>query len=324
MTKMRNSMVIKFFFLAIVVFSANLVEANDSIRVEKITQNNWGAVIHYPTFTKTPTPVIITIGGSEGGLSFVEEEANKMAKEGFIIMRFGYFKYSKEKLNQTLNEIPIEKVFEAIEYIKKSTLVDSTKIALLGISKGAELGLLVASKNNSVKAVVAHLPSYVVWYGMGKWIGLNKSSWTYKGKPLAFVPSAKPKSGWFTKRIAEFYEAGLEKHPDKIDSAKILVEKISGPILLTSGGKDDIWPSFYMAKEIEKRLKSVNFAFEVKHLHYPEAGHGIFGLCPEPNDSKAMNNLAAGGGTPEANYNARKETWEETFKFLKRVLGTNE
>ena len=314
---------IKLVFLAIVLFSANLVEANDSIRVEKITQNDWGAVIHYPTFTKKPTPVIITIGGSEGGLSFVEEEANMMAKEGFIIMRFGYFKYSKETLKQTLNEIRIEKVFEAIDYIKKSTLVDSTKIALLGISKGAELGLLVASKNNSVKAVVAHLPSHVVWYGIGNWVGLNKSSWTYKDKPLPFVPYAKPKSGWFTKRIAEFYEAGLEKHPDKIDSAKILVEKISGPILLTSGGKDDIWPSFYMAKEIEKRLKSINFAFEVKHLHYPEAGHGIFGLLPNPNESKAMNSLAAGGGTPEANYNARKETWEETFKFLNRVFDTN-
>ena len=110
---------IKLVFLAIVLFSANLVEANDSIRVEKITQNDWGAVIHYPTFTKKPTPVIITIGGSEGGLSFVEEEANMMAKEGFIIMRFGYFKYSKETLKQTLNEIRIEKVFEAIDYIKK-------------------------------------------------------------------------------------------------------------------------------------------------------------------------------------------------------------
>ena len=52
---------IKLVFLAIVLFSANLVEANDSIRVEKITQNDWGAVIHYPTFTKKPTHPILTL-----------------------------------------------------------------------------------------------------------------------------------------------------------------------------------------------------------------------------------------------------------------------
>ncbi len=314
----------KIILLTLMLFTNQLVGATDSIRIEKIIQKDWGAIIHFPAFNQEQLPVIITLGGAEGGLSFVEEEANMMAREGFIIMRFGYFKYSKETSKQTLNEIRIEKVFEAIDYIKESPFADSTKIALLGISKGAELALLIASKNNAVKSVVAHLPSHVVWYGLGKWRGLNKSSWTYQGTPLTYVPSAKPKSGWFTKRIAEFYEAGLEKHSGKIPSATIKVENISGPILLSSGGKDDIWPSYFMAKEIEMRLESMNFAFEVKHLHYLDAGHGIFGILPNPNDKKAMNNLATGGGTPEANYNARQETWKETFMFLKRAFNSND
>jgi len=316
-------MLLRIFLLAFILLKVQVIHANDTIRIEKVIQNDWGAIIHFPTFTQKPLPVIITLGGSEGGLSFIEEEANRMAKEGFIIMRLGYFKYSKETLKQTLNEIRIEKVFEAIDFIKKKPSVDSNKIALLGISKGAELALLVASKNNSVKAVVAHLPSHLVWFGLNKWKGLNKSSWTYQGIPLPFVPYAKPKSGWFTRRIAEFYEAGLEKHIDKVASAKILVENITGSILLTSGGKDNIWPSFFMANEIEKKLSSIHFDYEVKHLHYPEAGHGIFGLLPNINDKTAMNGLAAGGGTPEDNYNARKETWAETFKFLNQVFGIN-
>lgn len=310
--------------LTLVLFSNQLAKAADSIRTEKIIQKDWGAIIHYPISNQKQMPVLITLGGAEGGLSFVEEEANLMAKEGFIVMRFGYFKYSKETLKQPLDEIRIEKVFDAIDFIKKSPFADSTKIALLGISKGAELALLVASKNKAVKAVVAHLPSHLVWYGLGKWKGLNNSSWTYQGAPLPFVPYAKPKSGWFTKRIAEFYEAGLEKHADKVPSATIKVENISGPILLTSGGKDDVWPSSFMANEIEMRLKSMNFAFEVKHLHYPDAGHGIFGVLPNPNDKKAMDNLAAGGGTPEANYKARQETWKETFMFLNLALDAND
>lgn len=315
-------MTTRYFIFYVILLSSLSMNGNDSIKIEKIIQNDWGAVIHFPDTKGKKLPVIITLGGAEGGLSFIEEEANLMAKEGFIIMRLGYFKYSKETLNQTLQEIRIEKVFEAINYLKKNPLVDSTKIALLGISKGAELALLVASRNNSVKAVVAHLPSHLVWYGLGKRKGVDKSSWTYQGLPLPFVPYAKPKSGWFTKRIAEFYEAGMEKHPQRLSAAIIPVENISGPILLTSAGKDDIWPSFIMAKEIEDRLKKTEFKFKVKHLHYPDAGHGIFGLLPEQKDSISIKNLAAGGGTPEANYNARKETWAESFKFISEAFGS--
>jgi len=305
--------------LLLAVLTSQALKASDSIRIEKVIRSDWGAYIHFPASQK-PLPIIITLGGAEGGLSFIEEEANAMAREGFVVMRLGYFKYSKSTLEETLNEIRVEKVFEAIDYIVKSPFVDPSKIALIGVSKGAELALLVGSKNSSVKAVVAHLPSHVVWYGMGKQKGLNKSSWTYEGKPLPFVPYGKPKSGWFTKRIAEFYEAGLEKNADRVPSAIIEVEKISGPVLLSSGAKDAIWPSSFMANEIENRLKSKSFPFEVKHLHFPEAGHGIFGILPDVNDEKAMNQLADGGGGVQANYRAREQTWIETFLFLKKVF----
>jgi uncharacterized protein len=295
-------------------------KASDTIRIEKVIKEDWGAIIHFPPVHEDRLPVIVTLGGAEGGLSFVDEEANLMAKEGFIVMRLGFFKFSKETLKQNLQEIRIEKVTEALKFLNSKPNVDSTKIALLGISKGAELALLVASQNRDIKAVVAHLPSHVVWYGLGKWKGLNESSWSYQGKPLPFVPYAKPKSGWFTKRIAEFYEAGLEKNADKVPEAIIKVENISGPILLTSGGKDDVWPSLFMADQIEKRLKSKQFGYDVKHLHFPDAGHGIFGKLPDPNDTEAMQGLSAGGGSPEANFKARQETWAETFKFLNHTL----
>lgn len=310
---------LKNMFIYCFLVLSHMTMAADSIRSEKIIKSDWGAVINYPVSDKK-LPVIITLGGAEGGLSFTEKEAEAMAHEGFIIMRFGYFKYTKETANQKLKEIRIEKVFEAIDLIKKNPAVDSSKIALLGISKGAELALLVASKNSSIKAVIAHVPSHVVWYGLGKWKGLNKSSWTYQGKPLPFVSYSKPKSGWFTDRIAEFYEAGLETYPDKINEATILVENISGPVLLSSGGKDDIWPSSIMAKEIENRLIAKKFSFEVKHLYYPDAGHGIFGLLPDKNDTEALNSLSSGGGSSESNYKARENTWNETFLFLKKYL----
>jgi len=314
----------KRFFIQVLALSISILisfnlKASDTTKVEKIIKPDWGAYLHIPP-TQKPLPVIITLGGSEGGLSFIKEEADLMVKEGFIVMRFGYFKFSKTTMKQTLKELRIEKVMEAIDLLKKNPLVDSSKIAILGISKGAELGLIVASKTKSVKVVAAHLPSHVVWYGMGTWKGLNKSSWTWQGEPMAFVPYAKPKSGWFTRRIAEFYEAGMETYTDRIPPATIKVEKINGPILLSSGGKDDIWPSSVMAFEIEKRLKTKQFPFEVKHLHFPNAGHGLFGLLPDQNDEKSMSSLAGGGGSSIENYNARKQTWDETFSFIKKAL----
>lgn len=294
-------------------------QASDTIRIEKVMQSDWAAYVHFPA-TQTPLPAIITLGGAEGGLSFTKEEANLMVDEGFVVMRLGYFKYSEGTEEQILKEIRIEKVLEAIDWLKKNPSVDSTKIALLGVSKGAELALLVASKTKSVKAVAAHVPSHVVWYGMGKWKGLNKSSWTWQGAPLAFLPYAKPASGWFTDRIAEFYEAGLKEYPEQIPPAIIPVENISGPILLSSGGKDDIWPSAYMAHELEKRLQTQGFLFEVRHLHFPEAGHGIFGLLPDQSDEESMRSLAFGGGSSTANYQARSQTWQETFLFFKKAF----
>lgn len=133
------------------------------------------------------------------------------------------------------------------------------------------------------------------------------------------MPYSKPKSGWFTKKIAEFYEAGLEKYPEKIDAAIIQVENISCPIFISSGGKDSIWPSAFMANEIEKCLKSRGFAFEFKHLHFPEAGHRIFGILPNLNDEKTLKSLESGGGSFKANYDARKQNWQETFLFFKKL-----
>jgi uncharacterized protein len=310
----------KCIFLILSVLFSPAVRADDTIRIEKVVESDWGAYVHFPP-SEIPLPVIVTLGGAEGGLSFTEEEANVMTRDGFVVMRLGYFKYSKSTMKQTLKELRVEKVSEAIDWLKKFPAVDSNKIALLGISKGAELALLVASKSTSIKAVAAHVPSHVVWYGIGEWKGLNKSSWTWQGEPMAFVPYAKPKSGWFTKRIAEFYEAGLESFPEKITPALIAVENISGPILISSGGKDDVWPSAFMAHELEKRLRLKGFPFDVQHLHFPEAGHGIFGLLPDQGDKKAMSALEAGGGSSIANYEAREQTWQKTFSFFRKAFG---
>lgn len=173
----------KFVIALFLVLIFQSIQASDSIRVEKIIHSDWAAVVYYPSSQKQ-LPAIIGLGGSEGGLSFSHDAAKLMVQEGFVVMRFGYFKFSDVTKKQTLREIRIETVIEAIDWLKENPSIDSTKIALLGISKGAELALLVASKTKSVKAVAAHVPSHVVWYGLGKRKDMKKSSWKWQEKSL--------------------------------------------------------------------------------------------------------------------------------------------
>ncbi len=109
---------IRFIFLVLSVLSGAITRAADTIRIEKVIMEDWGAYVHFPPSAK-PLPVIVTLGGAEGGLSFTEQEANVMVKEGFIVMRLGYFKYSKSTMKQTLKELRVEKVFEAIDWVKR-------------------------------------------------------------------------------------------------------------------------------------------------------------------------------------------------------------
>ncbi|MEO0405099.1 MAG: acyl-CoA thioester hydrolase/BAAT C-terminal domain-containing protein [Bacteroidota bacterium] len=57
----------------------------------------------------------------------------------------------------------------------------------------------------------------------------------------------------------------------------IPVEQISGPVVLISGKDDQLWPSSFMANQIERRLKKRGFPFPVFNLQYEDSGHLISG-----------------------------------------------
>ncbi len=102
-----------------------------------------------------------------------------------------------------------------------------------------------------------------------------------------------------------------------IDNAIIHVEMINGPILLTSGRLDQIWPSETMANNIVTRLKANNSKFEVIHLNYEKCGHCIFGLFDSPDRLGFVETM---GGKLEDNLKAVAQNWVSTLKFLNEHL----
>lgn len=288
-----------------------------TVKSQQFTQAAMVAELLVPQGKKAELfPAILALGGSEGGMPFDKALMDSLAGQGYVVLRLAYFK--ADSLPEELSEIPLEYFENALAFLSSHKMVDKNKIGVLGASKGAEAALLLASKNNIVKTVVAHVPSNVVWYGLSQNMMESKSSWTSDGEGLSFMPYGKPAIGWQTSRIADYYEAGFEQHPEVESDAAIPVEKIEAPILITSAGMDNIWPSEYMAKKIMDRLDVAQFSFEKVHLNFPESGHLLFAQIKDAEKLETQLNFF--GGTLEGTLAAQRESIKATFNFFTKHL----
>ena len=68
--------------------------------------------------------------------------------------------------NPDLELIPLELFSSALRWLSRQPEVDPSGLGILGGSKGAEAALLVAVRHPELKAVIAALPSSVVWPGI--------------------------------------------------------------------------------------------------------------------------------------------------------------
>lgn len=274
-----------------------------------------------------PHPIVIVLGGSGGGYDL--DKAAVLARHGFATLSLAYF--GMPGLPTWLNRVPLEYFARAMAWLRRQPEVDARRMGVLGISRGAELALLLSSTFPEICAVVAYAPSAVAW-GSG---GRDKASgkiipcWTRGGEALPFAPlplrrfmarSALPVA--LLRRPVKFrslFHAAM-RNREAIARAQISVERTRGPILLISGGDDHVWPASQMAEMICARLRARNFAHSFEHLHYPKAGHELrYPFLP----TTARTTRPAGlkfeisfGGATEADTEAQKDTWRRALAFL--------
>ena len=273
-----------------------------------------------------PHRTVIVVGGSGGGLDW--DKAAVLASHGFATLALAYF--GIEPLPPTLNEIPLEYFEGAIAWLRRQTEVDSSRLAVLGNSKGGELALLLGATFPEIRAVIAVVPSGVVWRGVGKSQsgGNVHSSWSHHDQPLTFVPWKMRRfmaRGFFRYLLrqpivlASLYASALRNRA-AVERASIPVEKTRGPILLISGGDDQVWPSSQMSQMVVDRLRARGFAHPVEHLRYDGAGH-VLRYPYTPTTVVSAKHPVLGidivfGGSPAANARAQADAWRRSIAFL--------
>lgn len=259
-------------------------------------------------------PGILVLTGSSGGLAL--QPAAELAARGYAAFALAYF--GIEGRPEDLSETPLEYLEAGLGWLGGRAEVDSGTLGVMGTSKGGELSLLLGATYPKVRAVVAYVPSTLV-YAWGRDGDRILSSWTVRGKglPCATVDGTRNAFDQPPHSIRPGYEAALED-PDMIERSSIAIERTNGPILMISGEADAMWPSSEYADLGMRRLSRHGFAHRYEHLRYPNAGHHI----GQPNlPTRTMpGQYFAMGGDPQATAEASRDAWTQVLGFLAESL----
>ena len=218
-----------------------------------------------------PQKAVIMLGGSEGGRiwSYRPEFIQELTTRGFCVLSLPYF--ATNSLPTEHRGIPLEYFQKAFQWLaSQGERVLHDDYALIGVSRGAELALLLGSQYPEVKAVIAIDPSSVVWPGMVDYLGKQHSAWSEKGMELPFVKipySWASIIGMISHRSTRVFEKALQD-TRQVKDASIPAEKIQAPILLISFKRDQVWPSTLMCGQIVERLQKSHFQFYYEHADY--------------------------------------------------------
>jgi pimeloyl-ACP methyl ester carboxylesterase len=217
-------------------------------------------------------PLVVGLGGAEGGNGWAgphgEKQRKLLQENGYAFLSIAYF--GANGTPEKLDRIAIEGVHKAVIEASQDSRINENCIAVMGVSRGGELALLLGSYYEEYKSVIGIVPGSSVFAAVTD--AMTTPGFTYNGKPLPFVPvpwSATP--DLLSGNLRGAFEK-MMRNTDAMEAAAIRVENISGPVLLLSGTEDEQWPSMEMSETIISQLKDNNFPYPSLHIPF-EGGH---------------------------------------------------
>ncbi|MEK3914207.1 acyl-CoA thioester hydrolase/BAAT C-terminal domain-containing protein [Paenibacillus sp. FSL H7-0331] len=261
-----------------------------------------------PRNKQSKQPVIV-VGGSAGGFQWSEVMAAMLSTKGIPALAVAYFDYQGAYgLQDTLQDIPLEYFFSALSWLKKETGVCDKSIGIIGISKGGEVSLLLGTVySDSIGKIVSYVPSTHVFEGIDFRRQSVKSSWSFQGTSLPFIPYPTEMNNADLRY--EHERAKQNTLIEVVNQSRIRVEEINCPLLLLGAGRDGTWPSLEYVSEIANILQDNHYHHKVEVALYPNAGHVI----SIPNLPPTLENSSI-SFVEMANTN--KDAWERVVAFL--------
>jgi len=294
------------------------------VKVTEVRDAGFTATLYEPPGSQR-RPAIVILTGSQGGRGAAVNYPGGFASRGYVVLALAYF--ADEGVPLRVSNVPLEYFERAIEWLRARPSVDSTRVGLLGGSKGAEAGLLVAATYpRLLRAVAALVPGSVVWPGCCDSVSALGPSFTVGGRPLPHMPPVPALASALTviSRDGTVRAAPLFLHrlADTAAAARaaIPVERIRGAILLVSATDDAQWPSTVMAEQVMARLRAHRFAYPYSHIANEGSGHSMgrpylsVHIPDRPNPVTGRRN--ENGGTPVATQRARERTWAALLEFF--------
>lgn len=280
-------------------------------------------------FVRPPDPGkhagVIVVGGFDGG---VPTEAFDLAREGYSALAIAYF--GTAPLPRAIDQIPVETVTNAVDWMIGNPEVDPARIGIVGVSSGSALALLAAALDPRIKTVAVVSPTAYVWFAPAFDGGSERSSWSARNVQLAFISAddaelqalGKAYSGGGSYAFRSLYDASLSAAPAAtLASATIPVDRIGAPILCVAGDDDRQWNSVASCATIAAERKAAKKNGRDEVAIERGAGHALsLGAHPTPATMSAGKMTLQLGGTPDANARAAADEWERVQSFLGRTL----
>lgn len=191
------------------------------------------------------------------------------------------------------------------------------RIAIEGVSKGAEYALASAVTFNENFCLILKTPTWYYGEGLVKRAPSNTSSWSYKGEEFPYT-TYKERAFKLKKDILfkkEYNILSINTGKVVSEASIIPIEKVNGPVLIFSTKTDTVWPSSDSGERLISRLEAAVFRYPYRHICFDHMSHMMF----ENANSLVRLLFKSERNYPKECKEERKRMREETENWLKNI-----
>ncbi|HMK47774.1 MAG TPA: acyl-CoA thioester hydrolase/BAAT C-terminal domain-containing protein [Methanocella sp.] len=267
---------------------------------------------------------IVLFGGSSGSLDANLPISATLASHGFNVLTVAYF--HEKGLPANLSQIPLEYFEKVFDWVRKHPITGGNNIQLLGISKGGELVMLLASRYPFITKVAAMAPHAYCFQGIAF---KNASSWTYHGKDLPYI---RLKNTWLIADVLDCmvknlpfgftstYRKGLNVAKNK-EEARIKIENSNADLMLFATTQNNMWNTYDGCTQIMDTLRERNYQHKYDLVVYEDAGEPFYVPYVIPagvtSTKLAPRLVLSMGGSLKGNTHTQVDSWKRTVQFFK-------